>query len=190
MKLIVCLLPVVAVVANAQSFDRDLVVNRLSADLANLKIIPADSSFSLVRGCLPPRHPTAPRPEECGPLDRVREDLDLIHASQRQHFPSLGLAYNLLNSLAGRELDPVPLSVFTNSLVDALVVADHAIEVRTRASGSREFRDSVMRAYTALMALGLEKRDAELILGNLVRNAEQWSRPPDFIPIPPAQAYR
>jgi hypothetical protein len=187
---LICFVAVFAAIAGAQSYDRELLVNRLTTDLANLKSIPGDASLPRVLDCLPTRHRGAPEPEGCGPIDRLNEDLSLVRPSQSQHFPTRGLAYNLVSSLSGRELDPVALSVFTNSLVDALEIADHAVEVRTRASGSREFRDSVMRAYTALLALGLNKTATELILGNLVRNAENLSKPPDFIPIPPAPLFK
>lgn len=191
MRLVTCLLRVLAAVASAQSpgdasYSRELAVAHLSADLANLKTLPRGP---LLRSQCPVRDPKVQRPEECGPLDRVREDLTLGRDPRSIHLPTGGLAYNLVDALAGRELEPDALSLLSNSFVDAIAIADRAVEVRTRASSSQAFRDSVMRAYAAMFALGVDRNRAERFLGTFVREAEQFSRPPDFVPIPPARPF-
>jgi hypothetical protein len=196
MRLTTFLLAVFAVAASAQSptdagYDREMVVTRLTADLANLKDFPANrDTIALWAQCPISNRGRAARPAECGPLDRVREDLALGRPPRTMHLPTEALAYNLVRTLAGRELEPEGLSLLSNALVDSIAVADRAVEVRTRVSGSRAFRDSVMRTYAALYALGVDRNRAESFLRNFVQEAEKFSKPPDFIPIPPAQPYR
>jgi hypothetical protein len=192
MRLVICLLTLFPAVGLAQqsndiTYDRELIVSRLNFDLARLKTVSSDPSL-LIR-CRIASDRSAPRPDACAPADRVRDDLALIHPRRTRQYPPEILSMNLIRVLAGRELEPDALSLLASSLVDAVTIADRAIEVRRSVSGSRPFHNSVMQVYTGLLALGIERNRAENFLSNFVRSAETLSKPPDFEPIPNARPF-
>jgi hypothetical protein len=179
-----------AALANAQGpgkdgVSREQAVVRLNSDLANLQDVRANGGILSIRECLTTNNRGAQRPEECGPFDRVAADLSLA-AGQPRHFPPQGLSFTLVNALAGRELEPGALSFLANALVDAVAIANRSAEARVFVSDSGAFRDSVVRSYVALEALGVDSDRATRLIGNFVRSAESLSRPRDFVPIPPA----
>jgi hypothetical protein len=191
MRLLACLLTTFAAVASAQSqpgvaYSRETIVNRLKTDLAGLKDFHPDTGLPRVSQCLQLGNQVV---EACEPFRRVVADLALIPSRPRR-FPVEILSLNLINALAGRELEPVSLSLLSNSLVDAVAIADRAVSAHTPVSRSSAFRDSVTQMYTALVALGVDEARAETLVRNFMRNAEQLSRPPEIVPIPPGQPLR
>lgn len=178
-----------AALANAQSpgdanNNRERAVVRVNTDLAGLKAFPA-RDLAVRSQCMIRRDRSSARPAECEPVDRLADDLSLVEGNP-PHFPTQVLAINLAGVLSGHELEPDALSLLAGSLVNLVAIADRSAEVRTPVSESRAFRDSLLRAYAALVALGIREVRAEVFLRILARSAENRSRPPELEPIPPA----
>jgi hypothetical protein len=165
---------------------REQIVRQLNHDLTNLPTIaPAANGGMALLQCKLHERDVQPS-EQCELVDRLVYDFSLVGGGQRVF---TGLSINLIQALAGREVEPDALSLLTSSLVDAVAIADQSIRALKPVSDSRAFRDSVMRSYSAMFALGLPEKLAEGILGNFVRNVDRLSGPHDVRPIPPARPY-
>ncbi len=183
-----CLLAVFAACASAQNpaaanGNGELAVLRLHVDLAGLKTFPAGDG-AMRRRCRMRRDHSSGRPAECESIDRVADDLSLVVGGSSR-YPIQMLAVQMANVLAGHELAPDALSLLAGSLVDLVAIADRSAEARTPVSASPAFRDSLIRAYAALVALGIGEMRAETFLWVFAQNAENMSRRPAFEPIPP-----
>jgi hypothetical protein len=189
MRLTGSLLVLFTALANGQSpanarYSREQTAARLRADLANLKDVRAAGSPSLIRECQTARNGSDQMVSTLPAFAcRVASDF-LLAESQPPHFPARAFSFNLVNVLAGRELEPGALSFLANALVDAMAIADRSVEARVLVSDSPAFRDAAMRSYVAMEALGVNSDRARMLIADFVRSAEALSRPP-IEPIPP-----
>jgi hypothetical protein len=173
--------------ATNDDYNRERTVLRLNADLGNLKTVPADVRVVVLSRCIAERGTTTQRPQECGAADQITDDLVLTKDSQRRS-PADGLGLQLISALSGRELEPGALLALTNSVVDMVAIADQSIAAQKAVLASRPFQESTNRARSALVALGVPTRRAELLLVNFAQNAENRTHPRPHLlePIPPA----
>lgn len=165
-----------ACAASAQdASQRDRTVNRLNNDLRSLSAVTVDAGCAQL-----PRNQIV---EQCLPFVRVLDDLARVTAGQKSpklQTTTIALAMNLVNLLQGRNVDSRAVYLLSGSLIDALASANYSITKGTPASTSPEFRESLLRMYAAFYAMGVDHKDAELLISRFARDAEGKSNP-DFI---------
>jgi len=189
MKSASCCMLLLALSLTAQTPSEDSAVSKLNSTLlplAKLPKIPEGSDFT-----------GAPLQKELNQFNKISRQVvdDLMSLADRYHKPTsfraIEFANVLTRVLAGRDLPVDPLSQLTASIIETMdIAAAYAVKrdfkgknfMNKKSASEDRFRASVMQAKRALIDLGVDARDAQIVAERLAWMGKSvWS--PHFTPV-------